>query len=124
MRRGEYSLAHHKTTGIFAHKVIMSDSRPNKFTFLVQDVFAIEGRGVATLGIVTQGAIRSGANVMVRRASGITMGPFVIGQIETVRKVHQEALMGENVSLLLQGCKRADVNRGDIVFAPSPDDAK
>ena len=83
----------------------------HSFSFAVEDVFSITGRGTVATGIVRKGQIRTGSTVTIKR----TGEKCTIKAIEAFRKVLDTAMTGEEVGLMLS-CGKNDVQKGDIIF--------
>ena len=90
------------------------DIRKPKFKLLVQDIFNVAGMGVVVTGPVTEGAVRVGDIVNLIKSDG-SKKSCRIKQIEGFRKVLQEALLGDNIGLLLEGVEKSDINTGDNI---------
>lgn len=80
-----------------------------EFSFEVEDVFSITGRGTIVTGKVLTGCVRLNDMVQI---NGITTS--VIG-IEMFRKALEIANAGESAGLLLKDISRDMINRGDII---------
>lgn len=86
------------------------------FRLVVEDVFAISGRGVVATGRV-EGTVHVGVPVTLHR-DGQPIASSEIRGIEQFRKTGvQTATTGDNVGLLLGGLQREDVAGGDVVSA-------
>lgn len=96
----------------------MLQKRLSPFEFRVEDVFSISGHGTVVTGRVIKGAIRVRASVVLQRANGTKLH-LAIKQIEGFRKLHSEALLGENVGLLFSDLRKDDVARGDLIVSTS-----
>jgi elongation factor Tu len=84
------------------------------FSFEVEDLFTITGRGTVITGIV-RGRISVGDNVAFKTPSGDRLERRVIG-IEMFRKIVQTANEGETVGLLLSTpIAPAELPRGTVV---------
>lgn len=84
------------------------------FSFTVEDVFTITGRGTVVTGRVESGELHEGQSVAIRRGGAVLAEVEVTG-IEKFRKVGQVAAAGENVGLLLAGIRRDELQRGDVL---------
>lgn len=87
------------------------------FQMAVEDVFSITGRGTVATGRIERGRIRVGDPVEI---VGIqeTRKSVVIG-LEMFRKTLDEGQPGDNVGLLLRGIEKHQVERGQVIVAPS-----
>src|SRR5262245_46231105 len=79
------------------------------FRMTIEDVFSITGRGTVVTGRISSGVIRKGAQVTVSR-DGQPIGVTVVTGIEKFRDTLDEARMGDNVGLLLDGVPRGQVS--------------
>ena len=84
------------------------------FSFTVEDVFTITGRGTVVTGRIATGAISVGDTVSLKRVDGSTQIVTIIA-IEMFRKVLQTAKEGDNVGLLLREVSKAGIGRGDML---------
>jgi len=80
------------------------------FAFLVEDIFAITGRGTVVTGMVQRGEIAVGDEVAFTAESGDVITRRVIG-IELFRKTTKVASEGQTAGLLLS----KDVDRRHLV---------
>jgi elongation factor Tu len=87
------------------------------FLLAVEDVFTIQGRGTVATGRVETGTITLNTEVEI---VGIrpTRKTVVTG-IEMFNKSMQEAQAGDNIGALLRGIRRDDIERGQVLAAPS-----
>lgn len=96
---------------------IVTDAAPgSSFTFQIEDVFTITGRGTVVTGRVSRGEIRTGQSVSLLRAGHLLAHSQVVG-IEAFREQRTTASAGDLVGLLLAGVTRQDLARGDVVAA-------
>jgi elongation factor Tu len=82
----------------------------------IEDVMTISGRGTVVTGVVEQGRVKVGDQVEV-----VGLGDSrtsVCTDIEMFHKHLDEAIAGDNASLLLRGIGRGEVRRGQAVGAP------
>ncbi len=86
------------------------------FSMMVEDVFAIKGRGVVATGKITSGVIKTGDPLSIRRADGSTVECTCAG-VEMFRSVLNEARAGDNVGILLKGVEKEDVCAEDVITA-------
>ena len=93
--------------------------RPVERPFLmpIEDVFSITGRGTVVTGKVEAGVVRVGETVEV---VGIreTRRTVATG-VEMFRKLLDEGRAGDNIGVLLRGVRKGDVERGQVLAAPS-----
>lgn len=84
------------------------------FSFKVEDVFSISGRGTVVTGRVASGEVRVGDEVCFRSATGASIKCRVNG-IEMFRKVLDTARAGDDAGLLLAKVKREDIEVGTTI---------
>ena len=88
------------------------------FRLTVQDVFTIEGRGTVACGQVESGAVQVSDAVQLERP-GVSRETAVLG-IEMFQKTLTEAVVGDNVGIILSGIGTGDVKRGDLLTGTIP----
>ncbi|KAB8141052.1 elongation factor Tu [Chloroflexia bacterium SDU3-3] len=89
------------------------------FLMPVEDVFAIKGRGTVVTGRVERGKIKIGETIeIVGMHDGAPQKTVVTG-VEMFQKTLDEGQAGDNVGVLLRGVERSDVQRGQVLCAPS-----
>ena len=84
------------------------------FSFTVEDVFTITGRGTVVTGHVASGSVSLNDTVTLKRTNGFSM-PVTVTGIEMFRKMLNTAKEGDNVGLLLRGVTKGDIGRGDLL---------
>jgi elongation factor Tu len=87
------------------------------FLMPIENVLSISGRGTVVTGKVERGELRAGEPVEV-----VGLGPTVASVatgLETFGKVLESARAGDNAGVLLRGVKREQVQRGQVLAAPS-----
>jgi elongation factor Tu len=84
------------------------------FRLVVEDVFAIRGRGTVVTGRIESGTVHRGDILRLTRTDQSTRAVTVNG-IEMFRKVTAEASAGDNVGLLLADLGRDDIGPGDVL---------
>ena len=84
------------------------------FEMTVDDVFAISGRGTVVTGKVGHGQLRKGDRVLIRSLNG-TVYTAQVGGIEAFRKTLEVAKAGDTVGLLLNGIRKDQIQRGDVI---------
>jgi elongation factor Tu len=98
---------------------IPQPDRPKDRPFLmpIEDVFSISGRGTVVTGRVEAGVLKVGDEVEIvgLRPTSKT----VVTGIEMFRKLLDQGEAGDNVGVLLRGTKKDDVERGQVLSAPS-----
>src|SRR6476661_2570304 len=87
------------------------------FLMPVEDVFTITGRGTVVTGRVERGVLLPNEDVEIIGIKEKALKTKVTA-IEMFRKTLEDARAGENVSLLLRGIKREEVERGMVVVKP------
>ena len=78
--------------------------------FLINDVFSIAGRGTIVTGAVKEGEISVG---MAGHIGGLKTK---IIAIEIFQKTLATVKEGDNCGLLLEGIKKEDVKKGEIII--------
>jgi elongation factor Tu len=100
-------------------KYIPQPERPKNRPFLmpIEDVFSISGRGTVVTGRVERGIVKPGDEVEIIGIKA-TQKTVVTG-VEMFRKLLDQGEAGDNLGCLLRGTKREDVERGQVLAAPS-----
>ena len=83
------------------------------FRMIVEDVFAIRGRGTIVTGRIEQGSLETG-NAVELRGPGYTR-EVVVAAIELFRRPVERAGTGDYVGLVLDDIAKDDVQRGDVL---------
>ena len=98
---------------------IPQPERPKDLPFLmpIEDVFSISGRGTVVTGRVERGVVNVGDEIEVVGLKE-TMKTTCTG-VEMFRKLLDQGEAGDNVGVLLRGTKREEVERGQVLAAPS-----
>jgi len=93
--------------------------RPRDLPFLmpIEDVFSISGRGTVVTGRVERGIVNVGDEIEIIGIKD-TVKTTCTG-VEMFRKLLDQGEAGDNVGVLLRGTKREDVERGQVLAAPS-----
>jgi len=86
------------------------------FLMPVEDVFSITGRGTVATGKIDRGVIN--VNDKIERVGLGDTKEFVVTGVEMFRKLMDDAQAGDNVGLLLRGCEKTDINRGQVLCKP------
>jgi len=88
------------------------------FLMPVEDVFSIKGRGTVGTGRVERGVIHVGNEVEI---VGLTkeVRKTVVTGVEMFNKTLDEGRAGDNIGILLRGVEKKDLERGQVVAAPS-----
>jgi len=98
---------------------IPQPERPKDQPFLmpIEDVFSISGRGTVVTGRIERGVVKVGEEVEI---VGIkeTVKTTCTG-VEMFRKLLDQGEAGDNVGVLLRGTARENVERGQVLAAPS-----
>ena len=87
------------------------------FLMPIEDIFSITGRGTVVTGRVERGIVKVGETVEI-----VGLRPThdtVVTGVEMFRKLLDEGRAGDNIGLLLRGVERQNVERGQVVAAPS-----
>ena len=100
-------------------KYIPQPERPKDQPFLlpIEDVFSISGRGTVVTGRVERGVINVGDEIEIVGIKD-TQTTTCTG-VEMFRKLLDSGEAGDNVGVLLRGTKREEVERGQVLCAPS-----
>jgi elongation factor Tu len=87
------------------------------FLLSVEGVCHAEGRGTVATGRIERGRLKKGDEVEIL---GLMREPrkTKVTSIETFGKMMPEAAAGDNVGVLLQGVKREEVERGQVLAKP------
>ena len=86
------------------------------FLMPVEDIFSIEGRGTVVTGRIERGKIKVGEEIEI---VGIKdTGKSTVTGIEMFNKSLGEGIAGDNAGILLQGLKKEDIHRGQVLSAP------
>jgi len=83
----------------------------------IEDVFSITGRGTVATGRVERGTVKVGDEVEIVGLAEETKKTVVTG-VEMFRKLLDEAQAGDNISVLLRGIDRKEVERGQVLVKP------
>lgn len=87
------------------------------FLMPIEDVFSISGRGTVVTGRVERGVVQVGQEIEIVGIKDTTKTTCT--GVEMFRKLLDEGRAGENVGVLLRGTKREEVERGQVLSAPS-----
>ena len=94
---------------------ISTDSDPSlsnySFYLIVEDSFAITGRGAVATGKILKGEIKKGDTVYIETNAGKLIEEKVLG-IETMRKIKTSAAAGENVGIMFSKNSKNYIERG------------
>ncbi|WP_433795068.1 elongation factor Tu [Actinoplanes sp. CA-252034] len=87
------------------------------FLMPIENVLSISGRGTVVTGKVERGELRVGDPVeVVGLGAGVAS---VATGLETFGRILESAQAGDNAAVLLRGVKREQVQRGQVLAAPS-----
>jgi hypothetical protein len=86
------------------------------FLMYIEDVFTIAGKGTTVVGIIQRGSININDNVEILGLNTEKRTTKVTG-IEVLNVAKNNAIAGEQVTLLLEGVARTDIERGQTVSA-------
>ena len=84
------------------------------FLMPVEDVFSITGRGTVGTGRIERGKVKVGEEVEVVGMMEKSK-PVVVTGVEMFRKTLDEGMAGDNVGLLLRGCDKSELFRGQVI---------
>ncbi|HEY4498300.1 MAG TPA: elongation factor Tu [Candidatus Paceibacterota bacterium] len=87
------------------------------FLMPVEDVFSIEGRGTVATGRVERGKVK--VNEEIELVGIKPNSKTVVTGIEMFNKTLDEGMAGDNIGILLRGLKKEDIERGQVIAAPS-----
>ena len=87
------------------------------FLMPIEDVFSITGRGTVGTGRVESGICKVGEEVERVGLSEDTK-KFVVTGVEMFRKLLDQGQAGDNVGVLLRGCDKSDIERGQVLAKP------
>ena len=98
---------------------IPQPDRPKDQPFLmpIEDVFSISGRGTVVTGRIERGVVKVGEEIEIIGIKD-TQKTTCTG-VEMFRKLLDEGEAGDNVGVLLRGTKREEVERGQVLAAPT-----
>ncbi|KAL5976385.1 hypothetical protein ACLOJK_020716 [Asimina triloba] len=77
------------------------------FLLDVEDIFSITGRGTVAIGRVERGTIKVGETVDIVGLKETCS--TIVTRVEMFQKILDEALVGDNVGLLLRGLQKVDI---------------
>jgi elongation factor Tu len=86
------------------------------FLMPVEDVFSIKGRGTVATGRVEQGVVKVGEEVEIVGIRPTTK--TTVTGVEMFKKQLDQGQAGDNVSVLLRGIERDDIERGQVLAKP------
>ncbi|MGF1582196.1 MAG: elongation factor Tu [Gemmataceae bacterium] len=88
------------------------------FLMSIENVYQIEGRGTVVTGLIERGVVRLNDTVEI---VGLTkdVRKTVVTGIETFHKPVEMGIAGDNAGVLLRGVKYDEVQRGQVLAAPS-----
>jgi len=87
------------------------------FLMAIEDVFTITGRGTVATGRVERGVVKVSDEVEIVGIHPETRKTVVTG-VEMFRKLLDQAEAGDNVSVLLRGVARTEIERGQVLCKP------
>ncbi|MEN9355321.1 MAG: elongation factor Tu, partial [Fibrobacterota bacterium] len=87
------------------------------FLMPIEDVFSITGRGTVVTGRVESGIVKVQEEI---ERVGLTEDTkkFIVTGVEMFRKLLDQGQAGDNVGLLLRGCDKSDIERGQVLAKP------
>lgn len=92
--------------GLFSRRTV--DPQPQQpFTFVVQDVFTITGRGHILTGRVTSGVMTVGQSAELRLPGGTKA--VTVARIESARRKQQQVLADAEAGVVLDGLGSEDI---------------
>jgi translation elongation factor EF-Tu-like GTPase len=88
------------------------------FSMTIEDVFFIRGRGTVVTGVISDGTLSVGDVVLL---NGIHyVGPIRVVGIEVFRRRKNSVSAGERVGVVLEGIRKDEVSRGDMLESGDP----
>jgi len=87
------------------------------FLMPIEDIFSIPGRGTVVTGRVERGIVKVGDEIEIVGLED-TKKTICTG-VEMFRKLLDQGEAGDNIGALLRGLKRDEVQRGQVLCAPS-----
>ncbi|MFN8503003.1 elongation factor Tu [Kouleothrix sp.] len=85
----------------------------------IEDVFGIKGRGTVVTGRIERGKVKMGDTIEIIGMSEEAPRKTVVTGVEMFQKTLDEGIAGDNVGVLLRGIERTDVERGQVLAAPT-----
>lgn len=82
----------------------------------VEEVLGIATRGTVVTGKIEQGRLNVGDEVSIQGKNGERK--TVVSGLEVLRKVVQQANVGDSVGVLFKDISKQDVQPGDVVVCP------
>ncbi len=92
-------------------------SMDRPFLMAVEGIHSITGRGTVATGKIERGRVRKGEAVEIVGMK--TNRKVVVTDIETFNQAMDEAVAGDNAGLLLRGVDAGELQRGQVLAAPS-----
>ncbi len=86
------------------------------FRMTVEEVLGIATRGTVVTGKIEQGRLNVGDEVSIQGKNGERK--TVVSGLEVLRKVVQQANVGDSVGVLFKDISKQDVQPGDVVVCP------
>ncbi len=86
------------------------------FQMTVDDVFSIRGKGTVATGVVEEGTLHVGDEVLINRHKRVR-----VDGIEAFRKVLQSAEKGTNIGVLFSKLDRSEIGPGDLLTGAASD---
>lgn len=88
------------------------------FLFSIEDIFTITGRGTVVTGMIERGKVKVGDTVQIVGLSEEILTTEVTG-IEMFREQKDEAIVGDNVAILLKDITSEQVQKGQVLAKPN-----
>jgi translation elongation factor EF-Tu-like GTPase len=85
------------------------------FRLVIEDVFAIKGRGTVVTGKIETGSVTVGQHVRCTSPDGLNSFETSVQGIEAFHESIMQAQTGDNIGILLQGITKDQVQRGMII---------
>lgn len=82
--------------------------------FIIEDTFAINGRGTVVVGTVRAGRFSTGDKVIIYGESGNKIETVILA-IEQFRKILSEVYEGANAGFLLKDVQKNQIRKNDII---------
>ncbi len=86
------------------------------FRMTIQDVFNIANQGIVVTGCIDCGVIHKGDEVSIYGSEILPAKKFIVGEIQKLRKILNEAGKGETIGLLFKNAEQTDFQGGEILI--------
>lgn len=90
-------------------EAVVTPTGAGSFKMVVEDIFAIGGRGVVLTGTVEQGSVSVGDSVMVNEVSAVVSG------VEAFNKQLTSVSQGQSAGILFTDLSKEQVPQGAVI---------